>query len=60
MTDLTLEILREELAPIKTKLDDIERAVRVLQQDVRELRTFVVGLNNEMARLLDRVTALEE
>ncbi|PWT75874.1 MAG: hypothetical protein C5B60_04700 [Chloroflexi bacterium] len=60
MADLTLEALREELAPVKNDLVDIKRAVRLLQQDVRELRTFIVGLNNEMARLIDRVIALEE
>lgn len=60
MTDLTLELLEEQLAPIKNDLRDIMRAVRVLQQDVRELRTYVVGLSNEMARLVDRVIALEE
>ena len=41
MTDLTLEALRAELAPIQAKLDGlavINRALTVLQQDMRALR----------------------
>jgi hypothetical protein len=41
MTDLTLENLRSELAPIRAQLDGlpvINRALTVLQQDVRSLR----------------------
>ncbi|HEY1862334.1 MAG TPA: hypothetical protein VGG77_01330 [Roseiarcus sp.] len=41
MTDLTLENLRSELAPIGAQLDElavINRALTVLQQDMRSLR----------------------
>ncbi len=41
MTDLTLENLRSELAPIRAQLDGlpvINRALTVLQQDMRSLR----------------------
>ena len=41
MTELTLELLREELAPIRAHLDGlpiINRALTVLQQDLRGLR----------------------
>jgi hypothetical protein len=41
MTDLTLEHLRGELAPIRAQLDGlpvINRALTVLQQDMRSLR----------------------
>jgi prefoldin subunit 5 len=41
MTDLTLEHLRSELAPIRAQLDGlpvINRALTVLQQDMRSLR----------------------
>ena len=41
MTDLTLESLRNELAPIRAQLDGlpvINRALTVLQHDMRSLR----------------------
>ncbi len=41
MTDLTLENLRSELAPIRAQLDGlpvINRALTVLQQDMRSLK----------------------
>ena len=41
MTDLTLESLRNELAPIRAQLDGlpvINRALTVLQQEMRSLR----------------------
>ena len=41
MTDLTLENLRSELAPIRAQLDGlpvINRALTVLQQDMRPLK----------------------
>jgi hypothetical protein len=44
----------------QTELADIMRAIRVLQQDTRELRTFVVGLTHEMAKVSDRVAQLED
>ena len=56
MTELTLEILRAELAPIQTRLGTIEArvaglsligaAIETLRQDVRMLRTAI----NDMAR----------
>jgi hypothetical protein len=57
MTELTLEILRAELAPIHTRLGTIEArvaglpligaAIETLRQDVRMLRTAI----NDMARV---------
>jgi hypothetical protein len=41
MTELTLENLRSELAPIRAQLDGLpvlNRALTVLQQDMRSLR----------------------
>lgn len=41
MTELTLELLRQELAPMKAQLDGlpfINRSLSVIQQDLRALR----------------------
>ena len=49
MTELTLETLRAELAPIRQQLDALpllRRAIDVLQHDTRDLRTAF----NEFAR----------
>jgi chromosome segregation ATPase len=51
LAELTLEMLREELAPIRTRLD-------ALGGEVDGLRTEVAGLRTEVAGLRTRVDAL--
>jgi len=53
LAELTLEMLREELAPIRTRLD-------TLGGEVAGLRTEVAGLRTEVDGLLTRVDALGE
>ena len=53
MAELTLEMLREELAPIRTRLD-------ALGGEVAGLRTEVAGLRTEVDGLRTRVDALGE
>jgi len=53
LAELTLEMLREELAPIRTRLD-------ALGGEVAGLRTEVAGLRTEVDGLRTRVDALGE
>lgn len=75
MTELTLDILRAELAPIQAKLDGLPllvRAVNALQQDTRSLRAAfndfartnvtageIEALHTDVNRLQDRNMELE-
>src|SRR5438477_6892953 len=44
MTDVTLEALREELAPIRAAITDLEGAVAKVQADVAAMRPAVEGI----------------
>ena len=58
LAELTLEMLREELAPIRTRLDALGGEVAGLRTGVDGLRTEVAGFRTEVAGLRARVDTL--
>jgi chromosome segregation ATPase len=58
LAELTLEMLREELAPIRTRLDVLGGEVAGLRTEVAGLRTEVDGLRTEVNGLRARLDAL--
>jgi chromosome segregation ATPase len=60
LAELTLEMLREELAPIRTRLDAVGGEVAGLRTEVEGLRTRVDALGGEVAAVRARVDGLGE
>ena len=58
MTDLTLEILREELAPIRASITTVQANIATVQADVAALKASVAALQPNVATLQADVAAM--
>ena len=59
MTDLTLEILREELAPIRASITTVQANIATVQANVAALQANVATLQANVATLQADVAAMQ-
>jgi ubiquinone biosynthesis protein UbiJ len=58
MTDLTLEILRKELAPMRASITTVQANIATMQADVAALKASVAALQPNVATLQADVAAM--
>jgi chromosome segregation ATPase len=59
MTDLTLEILREELAPIRASITTVQANIATVQADVAAVQADVAAVQASVATLEANVATLQ-